>query len=99
MMNTSLQRACGVWEVIKDYISKDKVIWEAFYGNGDSGKHLEDLGFTVIHENVDFLNSDLGDIIVSNPPFSKTKEIFSRLEEIDKPFILIMPAYKIHTLG
>ena len=26
----------SAWEAIKDYIPKDKVIWEAFYGNGTS---------------------------------------------------------------
>ena len=25
------------WEDIKQYIPKDKVIWEAFYGDGESG--------------------------------------------------------------
>lgn len=85
------------WEDIKDYIPKDKVIWESFYGNGDSGTYLEELGFNVIHEEVDFFENDLGDIIVSNPPFSKCKEVLTRLVEIDKPFILIMPSSKINT--
>ena len=75
----------SAWEAIKEYIPKDKVIWEAFYGDGLSGKHLDDLGFNVVHENVDFFTNNLGDIIVSNPPFSKTKEIFNRLKEINKP--------------
>lgn len=87
----------SAWEAIKDYIPKDKVIWEAFYGDGSSGKHLEELGFKVIHEKVDFFNHDLGEIIVSNPPFSQTKVIFKRLKELNKPFVLILPDYKIHT--
>ena len=86
------------WENIQQYIPKDKVIWEAFYGDGQSGKHLTELGFNVIHEPVDFFESNLGDIIVSNPPFSKTKEILKRLKELDKPFILILPSSKINTL-
>ena len=63
------------WENIQHFIPKDKVIWEAFYGDGTSGNHLKDLGFEVIHEPVDFFENDLGDIIISNAPFSKTKEI------------------------
>ena len=59
------------WEAIKEYIPQDQTIWEAFYGDGDSGNHLKDMGFPVIHEPVDFFTNDLGDIIVSNPPFSK----------------------------
>jgi len=85
------------WENIKEFIPKDKVIWEAFYGDGKSGDDLRELGFDVIHEPVDFFKSDLGDIIVSNPPFSKCKEIMPRLKQLDKPFILILPSSKINT--
>jgi len=85
------------WENIKQFIPKDKLIWEAFYGDSKSGNHLKELGFNVIHEEVDFFENDLGDIIVSNPPFSKTKEILDRLLFLDKPFILILPSSKINT--
>ena len=85
------------WEDIKQYIPKDKVIWEAFYGNGDSGRYLKELGFNVIHEPIDFFLNDKGDIIVSNPPFSKTKEVLERLIQLNKPFIIILPSSKINT--
>ena len=85
------------WENIQQYIPRDKIIWEAFYGDGNSGKYLTELGFNVIHEPIDFFENNLGDIIVSNPPFSKSKEILKRLQEIDKPFILILPSSKINT--
>jgi hypothetical protein len=85
------------WENIQHFIPKDKVIWEAFYGDGTSGNHLRELGFEVIHEPIDFFENDLGDIIVSNPPFSKTKEIMERLFEIDKPFIIILSQSKLFT--
>jgi len=85
------------WENIKHLIPNDKKIWEAFYGNGSSGKYLQELGFDVIHEEVDFFENDLGEVIVSNPPFTKVKEILKRLKELDKPFILILPSSKINT--
>ena len=85
------------WEWIKDFIPKDKIIWEAFYGDGESGKILTDLGFNVIHEEIDFFTNTLGDVIVSNPPFSKKKEVMTRLKEIDKPFIIICPSSMINT--
>jgi hypothetical protein len=85
------------WEDIKKYIPKDKVIWEAFYGDGESGKYLTEMGFNVIHEQVDFFDNDLGDVIVSNPPFSQSKEVMIRLKQLDKPFIIIMPSSKINT--
>jgi hypothetical protein len=85
------------WENIKQYIPKDKVIWEAFMGDGKSGEYLKELGFDVIHDYDDFFLSNKGDVIVSNPPFSKSKEILNRLKELDKPFILILPCSKICT--
>jgi hypothetical protein len=85
------------WEDIKDYIPKNKVIWEAFFGDSKSGKYLKDLGFNVIHEKIDFFKNNKGDIICSNPPFSKTKEVLERLIILNKPFILILPSSKINT--
>lgn len=87
----------SAWEKIKHLIPKDKVIWESFYGNGQSGTHLQSLGFNVIHEEIDFFENDKGDIVVSNPPFSKIPEIIVRLKELNKPFILIMPSSKLNT--
>jgi hypothetical protein len=87
----------SAWENIEQFIPKDKIIWEAFYGDGLSGKYLQDLGYNVIHEPINFFENNLGDLIVSKPPFSKIKEILKRLKEIDKPFILILPSSKINT--
>jgi hypothetical protein len=85
------------WENIKDYIPKDKVIWEAFFGDGTSGKYLRELGYNVIHEPIDFFENDKGDIVVSNPPFSKSKEVLTRLKILNKPFIVLFPSSKINT--
>ena len=87
----------SAWEHIQHLIPKDKVIWEPFYGDGTSGTDLRELGFEVIHEPIDFFENNLGDIIVSNPPFSKSKEVMSRLKKLDKPFIMILPCSKINT--
>jgi hypothetical protein len=84
------------WENIKQYIPKKK-IWEAFYGDGKSGSYLQELGFDVIHEEIDFFEENRGEIIISNPPFSKSKEVLTRLKELNKPFILILPSSKINT--
>lgn len=84
------------WELIKEYIPSDKIIWEAFYGDGKSGKYLQDLGFNVIHKEEDFFENDYGDIVVSNPPFSMKKEIIKELVKREKPFILIMPQNAIN---
>jgi hypothetical protein len=88
------------WDNIKQFIPNEKVIWEAFYGDGKSGDNLQELGFNVIHEPIDFFNNDTlpeYDLICSNPPFSLSKEVLNRLYELDKPFILIFPSSKINT--
>lgn len=87
----------SAWEAIKKYIPKDKVIWEPFYGDGKSGKYLKEMGFHTIHAKVDFFDYNWGDIVVSNPPFSKSKEVLTRLHELGKPFVLILPLSKINT--
>lgn len=85
------------WENIKQFIPKDKVIWESFWGDGKSGNYLTELGFDVIHNEDDFFENDKGDIVISNPPFSKYKEVLIRLVDIGKPFIMILPSSKINT--
>ena len=87
----------SAWVNIQQFIPRDKVIWEAFYGDGTSGAVIKELGFKVIHEEVDFFENDLGDIVVSNPPFSQVPAILERLHKLGKPFILIMPSPKIIT--
>jgi hypothetical protein len=82
-----------VWESIAHLISKDKIIWECFYGDGKSGEYLTDLGFMVEHQEIDFFDvpSFNYDILVSNPPYSMKPKVFKRLAEIDKPFMMLVP--------
>lgn len=87
----------SAWKDIQHLIPKDKVIWECFWGDSTSGKNLESLGFQVIHKPVDFFNNNLGDILVSNCPFSKKKQVFTRLKELEKPFVMICPSSMINT--
>jgi len=86
------------WKWIDAFIPKDKTIWEPFYGDGTSKKHLEALGCKeVIHLDEDFYQNNHGDIVVSNPPFSSAKQVLTRLKQLGKPFILIMPTAKMTT--
>ena len=87
----------STWDDIKQFIPKNKVIWEAFYGDGKSGDHLKKLGFEVLHEPIDFFDNDKGDVVVTNPPFSKCAAVLNRLVDLDKPFIMILPSSKINT--
>ena len=82
-----------VWKQISQYIPKDKVIWEGFYGDGTSGQYLRELGCKkVIHDAyLDFFQHDLGDICITNPAFTVKKETLQHLVKLKKPFILLLP--------
>jgi hypothetical protein len=69
----------SAWEDVSAYIPRHLTLWEAFYGDGTSGAHLVALGFDVIHEDVDFFTHDLGECVVTNPPFSELPRVLARL--------------------
>ena len=81
------------WEKIKEYIPKDKKIWAPFYCDGKQKEYFKEMGYDIIHEDKDFFTYTPDyDIIVDNPPFSKKQDILTRIKELDKPFILIIPS-------
>ena len=63
-------------------------LWEAFTGDGIRA-HGE-LGFDVIHEDVDFFTHDLDECVVPTHPSVSFPES-SRACELGKPFVAIMP--------
>ena len=81
------------WIRIEKFIPKDKKIWAPFYCDGKQKEYFKEMGYDIIHEDEDFFSYTPDfDIIVDNPPFSKKKEILTRIKELDKPFILIIPS-------
>ena len=91
------------WEDIKQFIPNEyNTIYEPFYGDGSSGKILEEIlpEKNIIHNDVDFYEYSTKydyDMILSNPPFSDAKKIMPKMLELNKPFILLMPSSKINT--
>ena len=49
------------------------------------GSLLTELGFDVIHEDVDFFSHELGECVVTNPPFSELPRVLARLRELGMP--------------
>tara|TARA_R110000868_G_scaffold2250_2_gene16866 strand:+ start:76 stop:558 length:483 start_codon:yes stop_codon:yes gene_type:complete len=81
------------WECIKDYIPTDKIIWSPFYCDGKQKEYFKELGYDIIHEDKDFFSyTPEYDLLIDNPPFSKKNEILNKLNDLDKPFILICPS-------
>lgn len=98
-----------VWDDIVKFIPTGKVIWEPFNNalnknSMRSALHMRELGFEVVAkkynpntEKNDFFSCNYGDVVVSNPPFSLKREVLTRLKELGKPFILILPHATMNT--
>ena len=82
------------WIDIKQYIP-NKVIWEPFMLNNETSTSittLKEMGFEVLGNSKDnFFETNIGEVIVSNIPFSIKGKVIKKLYELDKPFIIIMP--------
>lgn len=78
------------------YLDPSKSIWCPF--DTDQSliyKTLSNSGYSVIQTHIstgsDFFTTDpLGDVIVSNPPYSIKGKVFSRLFELGKPFAMLV---------
>jgi hypothetical protein len=81
------------WKRIKEYIPENKKIWSPFYCDGKQKEYFKEMGYDIIHEDRDFFSyTPEYDIVIDNPPFSKKKDIFEKLKNLDKPFIIVAPS-------
>jgi len=82
-------------EPLLEYLSKDKVIYEATSGiSSQIVDCLTEKGYKVISSNgKDFLKDKLPefDLIVTNPPYSKKDAFIKKCYELNKPFALLLP--------
>ena len=87
----------AVKPIIK-YIKPGSIVWCPF-DTSDSAyvEELNAAGFTVIYSHIDNgqnffeYEPDEYDVIISNPPFSIKDDILRRLDELDKPYAMLMP--------
>ena len=92
----------SAWKNIAQYLPRDKVIYECFYSpHSKSAQYLRELGFTCVYEPVDFFTTTLNDVnadyYLSNMPFSLKREVFTRLKEVDQPFVMLVPTSCLQT--
>lgn len=89
-------------DMILPYIPKDKTIWCPF--DRLESKFVQTFirgGWNVEYGHIetgqDFFDYDkpLGDIVVSNPPFSKKDAVLKKLYEMNVKFALILPLYGV----
>ena len=90
-----------VWSKLKQFIPNDKVIWEPFRKDTvescRSADCLRELGYNVVNPLCDFFENDYGDIVVSNPCFKDKRKVVEKLFQMNKPFMLLLPAFIIST--
>lgn len=86
-------------EPLLKYVPKDKVIWMPFDEEWSAYYQLfTENGYKCIRsslaEGQNFFTyepKEHYDIIISNPPFSKKDEVLQRLDELGKPFMILLP--------
>ena len=87
-------------EPLLKYISKDKTIWMPFDEEWSAFYQLfSEHGYNIIRSSLkdgkDFFQyepKEHYDVIISNPPFSKKDLILKRLNDLHKPFAILLPA-------
>lgn len=75
------------------YISKDKIIWECTDTSGNITSAFRENGYDVVSTSDNFLEhkAALGDIIVTNPPYSLKTEFLEHCYDLNVPFALLLP--------
>ena len=83
-------------ETIADHLIKQPLkVWCPFNDvNSVWANALSERGFDVVATDTDFFTTDPPpgtQCIISNPPFSRKKEVMERIKELDLRFALILP--------
>ena len=84
---------------ILKFLKPGSVIWCPFdTENSEYVKIFKEAGYKVIYSHIDngqnffeFEPKEDYDVIISNPPFSIKDDILRRLNELDKPYAILMP--------
>jgi hypothetical protein len=83
-------------EPLLKYIPKDKTVWCPFDTEASLIVHaLRNNGNEVVATHLTtgqdfFITEPMGDLIVSNPPYSMKTEVFHRLFQLNKPFAMLV---------
>jgi hypothetical protein len=83
----------AVLPLIKYLPQKNNIIWECTDTTGNISGVLKDHGYNVISTSNDFFSYEkpLGDVIVTNPPYSLKTQFLEKCYEFGIPFALLLP--------
>jgi len=81
-----------VWMELAQYLP-DVLLWDPFYCDGRASVYWEDLGWEIYHELEDIFDvqEPNGQIVVTNPPFSKLENVLPKLHSFNLPTVLLIP--------
>lgn len=84
--------------LFRQSMGREIVIWCPFdLEDSEYVRIFQENGFRVIHSHIDenknffFYEPDNYDIIISNPPFSIKDDIIKHLDELGKPYAILLP--------
>jgi len=88
------------WQAILPYLPTDKIAYDPFICEGRSVIFFEELNILHNEPEGDFFENEIkGDYVLTNPPFTLKKEVLQRLvNDLDIPFIMIMPSSTINAV-
>lgn len=103
MKSDNWETPMSAWRSVLRGVPRSLKLWDPFYCQGRSKIYLEDLGFKVCEQvrccdettagTCDCMNRypcDY-DMMVTNPPFSILKSVFSWAAELNKPCLILVP--------
>jgi len=79
------------FDLLKQYIPKDKVIFECAIGSGKLKSKMEAEGYEVVCSDSFFTEFPDYDILITNPPFSLKDKFLEEAYKRGKPFAILLP--------
>ena len=91
-----------IWRAVSQYLPPKTrgPLWMPFWYNGQCPTVFREMGWLVEHKQEDFFTTapPLGNFtVVDNPPFSRKRDVLSRMVEQEMSFMLILPLSCIAT--
>lgn len=80
-------------ECLLDYVPKSSVVWDCTDTSGNITGFFGRNGYGVVSTKDDFFthSEGLGDILITNPPYSKKTDFLKHAYELGKPFAMLLP--------
>ena len=86
------------FDILKQYIPKDKVIFECAVGSGKLMRQMVSNKYEVVSSDDFFNDFPKYDILITNPPFSLKDKFLTEAYKRGKPFAILLPITSLEGL-